>query len=81
MTQTKFIKPFRVGDVVHIRGEKDEHIIKEVNIDVDTFEYSTHRSAWWPHEHCSLIRRCNVDSMKTLRESIFAEEEEGYESY
>jgi hypothetical protein len=67
----KFIKPFRVGDVVHIKGEEIDHIIQEVNIDVDTFAYATHRSAWWPHEHCTLIRECDAESLKTLRESIF----------
>ena len=71
---TKFIKPFRTGDEVRIQGKN--HIINEVKIqDMNNYEYSTNRSAWHHHSDCSLVRECNITSMKLLVQDL----EDGWE--
>ena len=79
-----FVKPFRMGDVItvsRLRGGIEvpaivvEHVIHEVKFDGDSYEYSTHRSAWHSHKACTLVRECDEQSMKQLKDALRIEED------
>lgn len=75
---TKFIQPYRVGDVVLIEGS--EHIIQEVQVEgVGDYKYGTHRSAWHDHQDMTLVRECDEQSMELLLKSINDEDDENEE--
>ena len=74
-----FVKPFRMGDVVLVNGDKEEHIIHKVDFDGGSFEYATNRSAWHGHRHCTLVKKCDRASLSQLRKDIEEENESYYE--
>lgn len=66
-----FVKPFRIGDVVHYAGHshhwKGQHIITEVSVmDVGVYNYATLKGAWIDHEELRLVRECDEKSMTKL---------------
>lgn len=70
--------PFRVGDVVKSKKDKQAHIIHEVKLDVDDegvlgINYSTNLSAWHRHEDLTLLEPCSEKTLKILAKSIFFE--------
>jgi hypothetical protein len=78
---TPFIPPFRVGDEVEIvKSERlseigQTHIIGGVNIESNSYEYSTDRAAWFDHDQFKLIRECCAETIAKLRQSIQDEDE------
>ncbi len=67
--------PYRPGDVVKVRGEKGEQIIREVQCDIETdgelcFEYGTNVSAWHNHDDLTLVRPCDSESLALLLKDL-----------
>lgn len=83
--ETSFQQPYRTGDEVQIvqssrkRELGEYHIIHEVNIEEDEYQYSTNRGAWYDHQQFKLVRECCAETMAQLRKSIQDEEDSNYE--
>lgn len=70
-----FVKPYRMGDVVRIKGDGDEeHVIDTVSLSGGDYEYSTNRSAWHDHDALEFVRECDEASIAVLIASQEAEE-------
>jgi hypothetical protein len=63
-----FEQPFRLGDVVFLSEENEQHIICEAQINGDTYEYSTNIGAWYDHDQFVLVRECDKASIQQLRD-------------
>ena len=77
---TKFVPPFRTGDVVEYVGNSSVrnlgntiHIINAYDVILD--KYSTNRGAWYKHTDFKLIEECSANSIEKLRKDIYYEED------
>ena len=75
-----FIKPYRTGDVVLIKGRTDTCVIEDVEIiGLNAYEYATTSGAWFDHEQLTLVREADEESINELL--LSREEEELGEEY
>lgn len=73
---THSVRPFRMGDVVTIAGQKGEAVIHEAHFAEGSFQYSTNKGAWYAHEICTLVRECDESSLELLRNDLQDEEDD-----
>lgn len=73
---SKFTKPFRIGDVVLLKKDKNPQIISEVTLmDDGTLDYATNKQAWYPHSDFTLVRECDAESLRELLGDLNNEDE------
>ena len=71
---SNFVKPFRVGDEVKIKGRKGSRIIAEAVINNSgNMRYATADEAWFCQADLTLVKECSKKSMDRLIEIIIEE--------
>jgi len=68
-----------IGDVVHLKGSKKEHIVETPHMNGGYLEYFvTDHGFWEDSDKLTLIRRADKESLKKLVD-LYKEEYEGEE--
>jgi hypothetical protein len=68
---SKFVPPFRMGDVVCYTPDKSTQIIHEVVLTgPSNYKYSTNFQAWIYHKDLVLVEPANKKSMEKLFKSL-----------
>ena len=74
-SKKKVIIPYRMGDVVTVKGTKGVYIIDECNmIGPQEFEYSTNTGALHKHSDITLISDAHLGSLEQLFKDTIVED-------